>query len=53
MGKKSKIAGKVDNGLKERLKSNARRGKKTYVAFLDVRKAYPTCRRAATLTPRP
>ena len=35
--------------LSELIKSNARRGKKTYVAFLDVRKAYPTCRRAAML----
>ena len=30
-------------------KSNARRGRKTYAAFLDVRKAYPTVRRAAML----
>ena len=35
--------------LSELIKSSARRGKKTYVAFLDVRKAYPTCRRAAML----
>ena len=35
--------------LSELIKSNARRGKKTYVAFLDVREAYPTCRRAAML----
>ena len=35
--------------MSELIKSNARRGKKTYVAFLDVRKAYPTCRRAAML----
>ena len=35
--------------LSELIKSNARCGKKTYVAFLDVRKAYPMCRRAAML----
>ena len=35
--------------LTETIKSNARRGKKTYVAFLDVRKAYPTTRRSAML----
>ena len=35
--------------LAEAIKSNARRGKRTYAAFLDVRKAYPTMRRAAML----
>ena len=35
--------------VSELIKTNARRGKKTYVAFLDVREAYPTCRRAAML----
>ena len=36
--------------LAEAIKSNARQGKRTYAAFLDVKKAYPTMRRAAMLT---
>jgi hypothetical protein len=35
--------------LAETVKSMARRGKDTYAAFLDVRKAYPTTRRSAML----
>lgn len=35
--------------LVETVKSLARRGKDTYAAFLDVRKAYPTTRRSAML----
>jgi len=35
--------------LAEAVKSNARKGKRTYAAFLDVRKAYPTMRRSAML----
>ena len=36
--------------LAEAIKSNARQGRRTYAAFLDVKKAYPTMRRAAMLT---
>ena len=35
--------------LAEAIKSNARQGKRTYAAFWDVKKAYPTMRRAAML----
>ena len=35
--------------LAEAVKSNARARKKTYAAFLDVRKAYPTMSRSAML----
>ena len=35
--------------LTEAIKYAARRGKRTYAAFLDVRKAYPTTRRSAML----
>ena len=35
--------------LAEAVKSNTRSGQKTYAAFLDVRKAYPTMRRSAML----